>query len=683
MNRIRCLAPVLLLVLIAAGCSDLSVFSPSGEGAAVIEVRSLNEGGVMRAGESLSFVIHDDAGATDDLQLEIILTDAEGNSVWNRTLSDPPVNEELELLLPELEPGQYEILLRVGAGGSATSQQELSFFFVRGDYAVAGMSSYPPSTLPGAEILIQTDLEVPEGADPYIRWTQGDAILARGLLSEGLDAITWKAPREPGVYPVTVELFPVPPAGGADYTFSSALAMTARLYISAGASASAHALVPEASYYSLFHFDGTLQDRGQLRTGTEGEAGAGAELFGSAAYVPGIPSDGLSIRAGSGMRYPRLILPLSEAESPSGAAARAAGSLAPCTLTLALIPDGEPREATLLTTRSSNGRFGLILRFDAQGLLIATVRSADSAADLPSGIPALAAGVLQRVDLSLMIRGDTLTALWFLDGRQTAAVARMLPLREVGRAGAAGETVIGGVGGFAGTVAELGVYFQDDQGRPAVDPGIYRAAMRKRFAASLILAEGFEGLYPPAGFVLEGRTILEEGALILSSGPAAGEKPAAEVPAASGLNPAASAPRMETPLFERRLPGTIIELQTRSGFPAGSRIVLRWEGEKDGFAEIRAEGGEAPVSGLLLDPRAPGGAAALPRLPEGLLIRLSRDTLTVRPLSGGPDEQGQPASLPIGAATELSSWLTLSLVGPAGDTPLQLDHIVIYGTSER
>ncbi|MBN1835974.1 MAG: hypothetical protein JW820_09000 [Spirochaetales bacterium] len=647
-----------------------------------VEVRSLHEGGVIGPGESLSFVIHGNADAQEDLQLEIILTDDQGDGVWRRTLSDPAVNEELELVLPDLQTGQYEILLQVMGTDSAASRKSLSFFYVQGRYAITGLSSYPPSTLPGAEIVVQTDLEVPNGADPYIRWTQGDAVLARGLLSEGLETITWKAPREPGVYPVTVELFPVPPSGSEDFSFSSALAMTARLYISPGVPTAADTLVPEASYYSLFHFDGSLNDRGRLGTTASGESQATGELFGDAEFASGASSDGLSIRAGSGMRYPRLILPLSGTEGPAGQAPEGTGSLAPCTLTLALVPDVEPREAALLTTRSADGGFGLIVRFDAQGSLVATLRSADEAVvDLPSGMPALSAGKLQRVDLSLVVLADTVTALWFLDGRQTAALARVLPLKAVGAAGeAGGDTVLGGTNGFAGTVTELGVYFEDDQGRPAVDPGIFRSAMQKRFGLSLILAEGFEGLYPPSGFELQGRPALEKGALVLRPGPEAGE-PSAAVD--SPVGPAGSISGLKTPLFELRLPEIIIELQTRTGFPAGSRIVFQWEGEEDGFAELRCEGGTPQAFGSLLDPRVPGGALRLPRLPAALRIRLSSSGLTVEPFEDSGDDQAPSVTLPIGASPEGSSWLRLSLFGAPQAGPLELDHVLIYGASER
>jgi len=651
----------------------MSVFSPSAETTTAVEVRSLNQGGVIGPGQSLSFLIHQEGAAAGDLQLEIILTDSRGNGVWSRTLSDPAVNEELELLLPELEPGQYEILFRVGGAGSTADGQQLSFFYVRGSYAVTGLSSYPPSTLPGAEIVIQADLDVPEDADPYVRWTQGPRVLARGLLSEGLEAITWKAPREPGVYPVTVELFPVPPVGAGDYPFSSALAMTARLYIGPGASLSARTLLPQGSYYSLFHFDGSLQDSGRAAAGSD--AVPVAELFGGAGLVSTPPTGGLRIGPGSGMRYPRLILPMpGTGDSDSGTQTQREGGAAAVswTLTLALLPDGEPREAMLLTTRSGDGGFGLALRFDPAGSLRATLRtSAGAALELPSGMPPLQAGAIQRIDLSLYARHDTVTAVWFLDGLQTAALVRTAEIRPIT---GAGETTLGGENGFSGVVTELGVYFLDELGRRAVDPAIYKAAMQARFGSSLILAEGFEGLYLPPGFLLEGSASLGRGALSLGSS----ADPAAD--AAGG--PAATASRLATPLFELRLPATLIEIEARSGFPAGSRIVLQWEEEDQGFAEIRARrGSSGAVSGVLLDPRAPEAGGAFDRLPDSLLLRLDGQTLTVGAGKDGTGGQGEPVSLEVYGPGEGGGWLKVSLLAPAGGAVLDVDRILIYSAS--
>ena len=655
------------------------MLSPSTGRTAGVEVRSLNEGGLVRSGESLSFVVHGDPGTTPELQLEIVLTDSHGNSVFRRTVSAPVMNEELKLLLPELEPGQYRVLFRTSGAGLTTDEQALTFFYTSGDYVVTGLSSYPPSTVPGAEITVQADLDYPEGEDPYVRWTQGATVLARGRVSDGLDRITWKAPQEQGVYPVTIELFPVPPPGNGDFPFSSARSMTARLYITSEPPQAAGVLGPDSSYYALFRFGVSLADRGLFedRDPTDDRSRPAAEPFGGAAYSAGSPVSGYRIAPGAGIRYSRFILPLrsSAPSGPSEAAGTAppsagsvrTGSLAPCTITLLLVPEAQPEGGVLLTARSEDMALELFLAVDSEGRLTAALRTAQGGVvEFPSGIPALQAEVLQRVDLSLIPGEGTVTALWFLDGLQSAAVVRPVSLPEIV---GPGLTVIGGEKGLKAVIVELGVYFRDEQGRPAVDPGIYRAEMRKRFGASLIMAEGFEGLHLPAGFLL--------------TGGAAGS--AAVTLAADPKTPGL----LETPLFERALPATLIQLDSRTGFPPGSRIALQWEGETEGFAEIQvSRSGSAAV----VDPRSPGQGAALEGLANRLVLRLSRDTLAGAPggpespgddRSGAPELRDEPLQLPIRLPADRGGWLKVLVFGPTvpGSGPLELDRILIHRTT--
>jgi hypothetical protein len=454
-----------------------------------------------------------------------------------------------------------------------------------------------------------------------------------------------------------VELFPVPPLLGEDFTFSSTLAMTARLFITSSPPRSADTLVPEASYYSLFHFDGSLQVRGWLSAEEDSGATPSAESFGGADYVTDGPAAGYRIGSGAGIRFPGSIFPAASNGGGSSDEAASAGrrGFIPSTLTILLIPEKEARGTVLLDLRSDTGAPILLLRFGPEGALTALMGTTTGTVELPSGIASLPPGKLQRIDLSLYLRDEAVTALWFLDGLQTAAVVRpaLLPALAPG-----GVTVLGGENGFVGVVAELGVYFQDEQGRRTVDPGIYHNAMQKRYGPSLMLAEGFEGLFLPAAFTQQGVGTPGNGALAM----------AAETV-------------LESPLFESVLPETVLEIETRTGFPPGSRIILYWEGQETGFAEIHSDG-------KVFDPADPSQAVTLARLPSTVVLHLFEKTLQVDTgvISEGEDgsaEEVQPPQLVIRSAAEGSRWLKLSVAAPpaATESSLELDRILVYGPS--
>jgi hypothetical protein len=64
-------------------------------------------------------------------------------------------------------------------------------------------------------------------------------------------------------------------------------------------------------------------------------------------------------------------------------------------------------------------------------------------------------------------------------------------------------------------VDELGVYYRDVAGRPSCDPTLFRGAMLKSHGDRALLADGFDGLFVPAGFLTAGKAVLEAGSLVL------------------------------------------------------------------------------------------------------------------------------------------------------------------------
>jgi hypothetical protein len=74
------------------------------------------------------------------------------------------------------------------------------------------------------------------------------------------------------------------------------------------------------------------------------------------------------------------------------------------------------------------------------------------------------------------------------------------------------------VGGFAGVVDEIGVYYRDSTGLPSPDADLYRRRMRSEHGDFLLYADGFDGTRTPAGVRLEGESRLRAGELLLDPG---------------------------------------------------------------------------------------------------------------------------------------------------------------------
>ena len=467
-------------------------------------MRSLPEGATVSPGGKVSFVIHGHQDQAKDLDLEIRIATAAGQSLWSNTMASPPVNEELAVSLPDLDTGFYQLQLQVNSESGLLMEKKVSFFFAAGRHAILGVQSFPPAIVPGSQTILKAEFALPAAADPYIRWKEGNTVIAKGLLKEGLDRITWQAPKKEGVYSIQVELFPAPPqAGSGDFPFASSITLSARLYVSSKQTPSDNDLLPEESYYSLFHFNGDLRDTGAQVKNLPEQAAANAEPLGQAQTVPVGDHYGYRLPAGGGLKIPRLILPLQK------------GRLQPFTLHLTFIPEADGREKSLLELACHDERFRFSLGFDKQNRLTAAIKTAAGELVLPSRIEGLEKDKEYALSLSVQPAESSLSVLWFLDGLLTAADTYFITLPELS---SEGISLIGGPNGFQATITELGVYYRDEKKRACVDSGVYRRAMQRKHGRALLLAEGFEGGFLPEGFELSGKASLGAGALELGPG---------------------------------------------------------------------------------------------------------------------------------------------------------------------
>ncbi len=620
--------PVYILVagLVLGSCSDLSMFAPSVEEPVGIKILSLSEGDFLQGGDSVDFLIQTEDQGTEPVLLEIALVAQSGQSVWNTSIASPLTDEELELLLPDLETGQYTIEFTVHGEEGVIEKEQLSFFYVAGQYEILGITSYPPTIMAGHESVIEAELLYPAGSNPYIRWSQDGTILAAGALSEGFQSITWPASEEEGVYSIRVEMFPVPPPAGRDFSFSSSLSLTARLYVSTESILTEDELVPGDSYYSLFHFNGSLSNTGVL--GKEA-AQKEARLIGDAALGSEGGIIGYKLKSGGGIVYPLNVLPIFD------------GKLPPCTVTFRLIPAGESDGQDLLSISDQAGEFRFRIFFDKDGQITATLGYRGILLKVPSNIYGLEEKLHYRLDLSLVPFESGLQALWFLDGEQTASVTEAplpsdLPVN--------GETTIAGQNGFEGTITEFGVYFRDEFNRPSVDPGIYREAMIRKYGRLLVLAEGFEGLYlpDPDSWRLE---------------------PADEAHLRGGRLILTDSSSLTLPYFELGQKDTAFTVEFFGEIPPGSTVALQWEGAEEPF--------------LVVDPTgeirsAEESEKAEVFSPSGTILRLTLSFESVTLFTAN-----DPILYPIDAPADPNTWLSVILQSPEPEGELKIDTILI------
>ena len=620
---------ILLAGLLLSSCSDMAMFAPSVKESVGIDVLSLSEGDFIDSGHPIDFIIQaeDQSAEPELLEITLLTHSAQGveQSVWNTSISSPLTDEELELFLPDLETGQYTIVFTVMGEEGVIEEEKISFFYITGDYAIEGISSYPPTTMAGHETVLEADLLYPEQANPYIRWSQDDIVLAKGRLEEGLEKITWMAPEEEGVYSIRVELFPVPPRLGSDFPFSSSIELTANLFVSSESLLTEDELVPEDSYYSLFHLNGSLRNAGLLGEETTEQE---AREIGQVRWSNENGIMGLKTGSGSGLLYPLNILPILE------------GKLSACTITIKLVSSGENTDQNLMVIGRNEG-FQFRIFFDSDGQLVATIGIRDVIVYLPSGVFGLVPAQHHRIDLSLVPLREELRALWFLDGRQTASLVEVPLPGDLPREG---QTIIAGDNGYSGTITELGVYYKDPLNRLSVDPGIYRMGMQQKFGRRLVLAEGFEGLHipDPESWNVEGTepATLRSGRLIL---------------------PAAS--RLTLPYFELGGEETAFLVEFFGTIPPGSTVALQWEGAQTPFLVID------PTGTIVAEEQSDETEEFTP-IGENLSLALSPGRVILATADG-------PIRYDFAPPAGRYPWLSVTLQSPAEKSDLEIDSILI------
>jgi hypothetical protein len=587
----------LAFTLLSCGGEGLSLF-PRSE-ASDLSIAGPADGAVYTSTQPLALKIEtSDPAGHPDLEVQVTLFSAAGDSVWEQRLTSPAPNEDLGLQLPEIPAGRYELEIVVRQNGEQVERHTATIFSVRERPRIAGIDSFPPLITASAPVQLSADIAADPGSDPWLRWTWRGKTIAQGSASSGTTAVLWTAPADDGVYTVTLELFPVAPPEVAGYSFRSSIAMSTDIYVSAAGAAARDELGPASSYLSLFHLQADLADA----------AAAARDLkrlaipIGSPRIVPVGDGFGYRLAGGDGFRVPWPVLPVEE------------GNLAPFTLSVGImIPPEQLTGADSIVTMTA-GDVTLTLELGpGTSPELAVAMPGSPRLVIPSGIESLAQGQRYLVSVSVEPRQGGLSVRWFTDGRQNSQTnaSLLVPLlREEGSA-----VVVGG-SGFAVVIDELGVYYRDEAGRTATDPTLFRAAMRKLHGDRLLFADGFDGMFLPGGFITSGKTALSAGRLTLQPGAA-----------------------IELPPIQFPTEGLSIELVLDSSSESTAAVQLSWAGTDSPFLDeqLVAEAGviRLQLSGEIVTARTADGVRSwtirkAPAEKSGIVLRAAcpRETLS-------------------------------------------------------
>ena len=561
--------PLLAVVLALCSCGDegLALF-PRAE-ASEVSIVGPENGQVFTSTQPMALRIGaPDPAAYSDLEALVTLLSSTGTRVWEQRIAGPPVNEDLGLQLPDLPAGEYQLEVTVLQDGAQVERSTTTIFSVRARPRIVGITSFPPLITASSPALLSADISADDGSDPWLRWTWRGKTIAQGSASSGTNAVLWTAPSDDGVYTVTLELFPVAPASGGGFPFRSSIAMSTDIYVSAAGAAVRDELGPAASYLSLFHLQADLADAAAAARDVKRTAVA----IGSQRFVPVGNGFGYRLDEGAGFRVPWPVLPVDD------------GDLGPFTLSVGIRPERFTGADRLVAAVAGDLTVTLALGTNASPELAITVPSSPTIT-IPSGAASLEPGHRSLVSVSIVPRADGLAVRWFLDGRQVSEtfVGLLLP-----RLGAEGSAVVGGTSGFSGVIDELGVYVRDPAGRPAIDPSLFEAALRKLHGERVLEAEGFDGMFLPSGWTASGKTAMNAGRLELA--------------------PEAS---IELPPLRYPDEGCSIEIVLGDGSERAASVRLSWAGSEAPFLDDRlvAESGvvRLQLAGETVTARTSGG----------------------------------------------------------------------------
>jgi hypothetical protein len=492
-------AGILLFIGLMASCGDQSLFMSLNNPISDLSVTTVSDGQVLTDGKGVPLTVTaSDPSKAKDLEMEVTISTPTNGSFYHNRQAVPAVNAQLYVQPPSLPPGQYKMDVVIYSAGEVAQKTSENFFVSTGNWKISGIKSYPPVIGSAGKVLLKADLLYPDGANPWLRWSYKGRVIQKGALSQGLGKILWTAPADEGVYTITLEMFPAAPATDTDYSFSSAISLSTDVYVSTGTKSATGDLGSADSYLSLLRLQGTLDDSG---AGAKKLGKTSATAIGSPEIVSTENGFGYRLAGGAGFSLPWVALPVD------------GGSLNPFTVSFGISFDSFSATNNILVASTSDGSFTFTVSVDGTTHAPqAVIQISGQSVTIPWSGVGLLTGQRYLLSLSIVPRGQTVTAMWFVNGELMSTRTASFPSAVIHQDG---TTVIGGQNGFTGVIDEFGVYYRDDQGRASADPSQFLRAEQRKYGQSLVLASDFEGAYLPSSMTTEGKAAMAPGALTL------------------------------------------------------------------------------------------------------------------------------------------------------------------------
>ncbi len=481
---------LIVVIVVFVSCGDNSLFDQPGSEEFGIDFL-LSDGSVIESGQSITFSLILPEDEEKPESLTIIVYTAGGTKIAENTIENPQTGVDLQLELPEFELGLYTITFTLYGKDYILAERTLTFFFAESSYIIKGIESFPPVIYPGATAILKAELSIPEGTDPYLRWTQHEIIIDKGLYSDGLTETNWIAPMNEGVYSIALEIFPVAPLNGI-FSFNSPSRMNTEVYVtSISETISGRDLGPAESYYSLFHFNGTYEDTGIGFDSLE------AVPVGELELIQLNETLGYRITVSSSITIPELIIPVEE------------NTLMPFTIEIGFLLESLSEDNKILSILSADDTFNIDIIINNELVPEARIYINSQQYFIPSGISEFVEDIQYMLSLTVIPEKSGLRIMWFLDGEayntsHIPAAPETVPEK--------GETIVL----LNGIIDELGVYFMNNV--HSSNPYIYYNAMKLNYKSNLIFADGFDSTYLLDDFTVSGNAFVNSGVLELKSG---------------------------------------------------------------------------------------------------------------------------------------------------------------------
>jgi len=441
----RLLVSLLILPMIMAlcvSCGDFYMYEPVR-----IELLSLENGDTLKQDDDVYFkIIVDDLESTPQA-LNIALKNNLGQVMASNTMQSPEINTELVLndLINsnlQLPYGEYTLVFSLTSGEEILAQTECIFFYVAEDCRINGVWSYPWVIEPKDKALLIADLKTNDTLNPYIRWSQNDVVIAKGLLHDGFDQILWETPSKEGVYSITVEFFPFGPPKGRDFKFTSKTVMSAELYVSAPAKNATQESNKRNLFYSLFDIYLHSKEKEDTPNSPPAQTRLKKPKIVLNSDIIGFQFDGVR-----GFMCDDFIIPIKN------------NLLQSFNVSLGIMPREEQKSKTVFYLYSENGAFTMHYFFDENQVPTVVMTIDGVTHTLVSEIGPLDDGRRYVIDFSLILTDDTLKAVWKVDGKQVAATENAYAAKWINNSGV---SIIGGSNGFTGIIDTLDVTLLED-----------------------------------------------------------------------------------------------------------------------------------------------------------------------------------------------------------------------------